>query len=82
MTVDAEFEVKTVGPGGRGPDAADRVAVLDARTFLDGNLEQIPIQAEGPRSVIQNDEVSESGKSARKCNDAVVDGEGVRAFGR
>src|SRR5712691_9068375 len=80
-TVDAQFEVEAVGARRGRPHGPDGLAVLHAGAFLDGNLQQIAVQGERLRSVVEDHQISESGKSARKCDDAVVDGHGLGAFG-
>ena len=82
MTVDAELEVHALRTGGDRAGAADRLAVLDPRALLHDNVEQIAVQAERLAAVIDDDQIPESGKAARKRDDAVVDGAGVGPFPR
>src|SRR5205085_6899657 len=78
--VDAHLEVQSGWAGGRRSDRAKHLPRLDSGAALDRDVEQIPVEAERPRSVIDDHQIPESGKRVRKRADSFVNGPDRRAL--
>src|SRR5262249_20139378 len=63
-------------------DRADGVAALQPNALLDGDVKEVAIQAEVLRSMVEDHQIPESAKSARKRNRSVVNRDRRRILGR